>query len=78
MNETIWITEYEMNGEEHSYISIGDSTDNDANSIGCYNTVAVGEEGEETYKEGRTWNMGFDEVSKDFIQEIRTNGYLLK
>lgn len=78
MKEVIWITEYEMNGEEHRFISIGDTTDNDANSIGCYTIVALGEEGEETYKEGRTWNVSLNEVSDDFVREIRANGYIIK
>lgn len=78
MNNTLWITEYEINGEEHRFYYLGDTTDNDACSTACYNIVAVGEDGEETYKEGRTWNDNIDDYTDSFVEELKANGYIIR
>lgn len=78
MTERMWITEFEMNGETHRFYTIGDSTGNDACSTACYNIVAVGETGENTYKEHLTWADSISDYEDSFIESIRDAGYIIR
>lgn len=67
-------TVYEMNGEEHSFISLGEFN----NSEECYNSVAFEEEGEPTYREIKSYAEDLDAWNDSFIAELEEKGYIIR